>query len=417
MKPSAITPKWLRAFGEHLWRHFLEDQCFEAAGSLSYKTLLALVPLLAVVIGLVSAIGIVDEWVLQAESYIFTHFVPAKGSEIQAYINQFIDRTTGLTASGSLLLIIISVLLMQTIEESFNRIWRVRRQRPLLSRILMYWAVLTLAPLLLGASLILTSYFAVVPDLAPEAFRHALESLLASAAPFFIAWIGFGLMFMVVPNRRVIWQHAFLGALLSAVLFELSKFGFVFYLSHSTTYEHVYGALATVPIFLLWIYVLWVVVLLGASLTAALTTFRLGQGDWRWSRRFEFILLIRLLGHLWHAQARGKSLRPDELSALEPGATTHQVQHLLEQLALNGLVHFDEDNQVILSADLDEWSVLKLYGIDDFVLPIAEIDQLPSDDPLNARIIALMHKYAIQPSWLSASVKSLIVESTNIELT
>lgn len=129
VKPLMFEPHWLKAFGQHFWRHFLEDRCFEAAGSLSCKTLIAIVPLLAVVIGIVSSFGVFADWIGQVESYIFTHFVPAKGDEIQSYINEFIGRAAGLTASGGLFLIVISVLLMGTIERTFNRIWRVRHQR------------------------------------------------------------------------------------------------------------------------------------------------------------------------------------------------------------------------------------------------------------------------------------------------
>jgi len=402
-------PGWPKAFGKHLWAHFLEDRCFEAAGSLSYKTLIALVPLLAVMIGIVSSVGLFDDWIVRVESYVFTHFVPAKGNEIQAYINQFIDRTAGLTASGSALLIVISVLLMGTIERTFNRIWRVRKPRSWINRVVIYWAALTLGPLLLGASLALSSYLALLPSLAPDVLVHAMEKMFVALMPFLIAWVGFGLVFMIVPHRRVYLRHAAIGALVSALLFEAAKAIFVFYLGYSTTYQHLYGALATIPIFLLWIYVLWITVLLGASLSAALTTFHVGQLDWRWSKRNEFVLLLRLLHHLWMAQNEEKSLSINQLRRKEPGATDHQIQSLLEQLNNHHFIEYGEDGMIVLAVDLSERTLADVYQTGDFVLPIEGFDQGSTPDSLNVRIMAALQPLTKDSSPLSWSVKKAVI--------
>ncbi len=399
---------WLKAFGQHLWRHFLEDRCFEAAGSLGYKTLIALVPLLAVMIGLVSSFGVFDDWFGRVESYVFAHFVPAKGEEIQAYVHQFIDRTSGLTASGSVLLIVMAILLMGTIERSFNRIWRVRRPRAVLNRVVMYWAALTLGPVLLGASLALSSYFAFLSAFAPASVQYAIESLLAMLAPFLIAWVAFFLMFLIIPHRRVYVRHAVAGALVSALLFEGAKALFVLYLGSSTTYQHLYGALATIPIFLLWIYVLWVVVLLGASLTAALTTFNIGQLSQSWTKRNEFVLLMRLLGHLWHAQAKGQSMSADALNAKEPAATSQQIQSLLEHLEKNHFVQFGENNQVILATDLAERSVADLYQSGEFVLPMDGFDHGLTQDPMHSSIIDFFQSLAQELGSMSKPIKEVV---------
>lgn len=410
MKPLIFDPHWLKAFGQHFWKHFVEDRCFEAAGSLSYKTLIALVPLLAVVIGIASSFGVFAHWISEVESYIFTHFVPAKGNEIQSYINEFIGRAAGLTASGSVFLVVISVLLMNTIERTLNRIWRVRHARSWVNRLLMYWAVLTLGPLMLGASLVMSSYLAIVSGLAPEALQRVLVAWAVRAAPFLIAWIGFTLVFVLVPHRRVLVRHAAVGALLSAILFELAKNLFVFYLQYSTTYQHLYGALAIMPIFLLWIYVLWIVVLMGATLTASLTTFHVGGLSWSWSKRFEFPLVVRLLHHLWTAQARGDLLTMEMLSSKEPSATHDQVTDLVSILNDKGLVRFDEDNQLILAADLEQWSVSDLYHLGDFVLPLDEIGQLPCADAMDERIIEFFQTLKTDMHTFEQPIKSLVAQ-------
>lgn len=403
-----LRPDWLQAFGRHLWRHFLEDRCFEAAGSLSYKSLIALVPLMAVMIGIVSSFGFFDDWIIVVESYIFTHFVPAKGDEVQAYLNQFIGRTATLTASGSLFLIVISVLLMGTIERSFNRIWRVRRPRSWVNRVMMYWAALTLGPLLLGASLVLSSYFALPSTFPFGIMQSSIARIIEVATPFLIAWIGFGLVFMIVPHRRVYLRHAAIGGLLTAILFELAKAAFMVYVGYSTTYQHLYGALATIPVFLLWIYVLWVVVLLGASLAAALTTFNVSQLDWRWAKRFEFILLLRIIHHLWDAQHLGRTLSAEELNQREPGATDRQIQSILAHLERHHMIFYEETNQIILATDLAECSLQQLYTIGEFVLPLDGLNELPRSDALNERIIEFFSNLRDGLTPMSRSVKSLV---------
>ncbi|MFW5816575.1 MAG: YihY family inner membrane protein, partial [Wenzhouxiangella sp.] len=164
-------PHWLKAFARHLWTHFREDRSFEAAGALSYTSLLALVPLMAVTLGVISAFPVFDRWADEVENYIFANFVPAAGDVIHEYITDFVSRTADLTAAGTAFLIVAAILLMSSIEKSLNRIWRVQTQRRPTNRLVIYWAVLTLGPLLVGASLALTSYLAALPVLAPEIVR------------------------------------------------------------------------------------------------------------------------------------------------------------------------------------------------------------------------------------------------------
>ncbi|NBB93422.1 MAG: virulence factor BrkB family protein [Gammaproteobacteria bacterium] len=374
---ALVDPGWLRAFGAHLWRHFREDRCFEAAAALSYTSLLALVPLMAVMLGVISAFPVFDQWATELESYIFANFVPAAGDAVQEHLNQFVDRTAGLTSAGTVFLIITALLLMSTIERSLNRIWRVAKPRGITGRLLTYWSVLTLGPLLMGASLALTSYLAALPLLAPEAVRGMLQAFFLNLTPFFVALIGFALVFLVVPNRRVRLRHALAGAFLSAVLFELAKRGFVLYVTHFPTYEKLYGALAAVPIFLVWIYVSWVVVLLGASVAAALTTFNYRKSDWRWSSRHELLLALRLLGHFWHAQRQGRALSQQALLSREPAASDAQIGRILEWFHRAGFIHADDRGDWILSTDLEDITLAELYRAGPFILPVGELDRLP----------------------------------------
>lgn len=406
---ALFDPGWLRAFGAHLWRHFREDRSFEAAAALSYTSLLALVPLMAVMLGVISAFPVFDQWAGELESYIFANFVPAAGDAVQTHLNQFVERTAGLTGAGTVFLIITAILLMSTIERSFNRIWRVARPRHIGGRLLTYWSVLTLGPLLMGASLALTSYLAAVPLLAPEAVRGLLQELVLNFTPFFVALVGFALVFLVVPNRRVRLRHALAGALLSAVLFELAKRGFVFYVTHFPTYERLYGALAAVPLFLVWIYLSWVVVLLGASVAAALTTFNYRKSDWHWSHRHEFLLALRLLGHFWHAQRQGRALSQAELLSREPAASDRQIARLLACFHDGGFIHPDEAGEWLLSTDLEDVTLAELYRSGPFILPVGELDDLPVESHWDRAAIECLRPIddAGRPA-MNRSIKALL---------
>jgi membrane protein len=350
-----------------------------------------------------------DRWATDIESYIFENFVPAAGDQIQTYLQEFVSRTAGLTGAGTLFLIVTSILLMATIEKSFNRIWRVSSARRLTSRLVTYWAVLTLGPMLMGASLALTSYLAALPLLAPEAVRGAVQAVVLNATPFFVALIGFALFFLIVPNRRVRIHHALAGALVSAILFEAAKRGFVFYVTQFPTYERLYGALAAIPIFLVWIYVSWVVVLLGASLAAALTTFNYQHLERHLEPRHEFLLLVRLLGHFWLAQRRGQALSALQLSQREPCASKEQIERLLALLHRSSIIHPDDDGDWLLSADLDELSLDELYRSGPFILPLGELDDLPVESHWDRALIERLRPIDHQAhGMMQRSVKSVL---------
>ncbi len=407
---AALTDlPWLRAFSRHLWQQFKDDRSLESAGALSFTSLLALVPLMAVMLGVVSAFPVFDEWASDIETYIFDNFVPAAGDQIQTYLQSFVERTAGLTGAGTLFLIVTAILLMASIEKSFNRIWRVSSPRRMTSRLVTYWAVLTLGPMLMGGSLALTSYLAALPLLAPEAVRGAVQAVVLNTTPFFVALIGFALFFLVVPNRRVRIRHALAGALISAILFEAAKRGFVLYVTQFPTYERLYGALAAIPIFLVWIYVSWVVILLGASLAAALTTFNYQHRERQFEARHEFVLVLRLLGHFWQAQRRGQALSVQQLGVREPAASEEQITRLLDVLHRSRIIHPDDDGDWLLSADLGELDLAEVYRAGPFVLPLGELDALPIDSHWDRALVEGLRPIDHQAhGMMSKSVKSLL---------
>lgn len=368
---------------------------------------------MTVMLGVISGFPVFDHVAVEIETYIFTNFVPAAGDVIREHLNEFVDRSAGLTGAGTLFLIATAILLMSTIERSLNRIWRVKAQRRPTSRLVIYWAVLTLGPLLMGASLALTSYLAARSALAPEIVRGAVQEFLFYLMPFVVALVAFTLIFVLVPNRRVLWRHALAGALLSAILFEFAKGGFVWYVANFPTYERLYGALATIPLFLVWIYLSWVVVLLGASVAAALTTFSYRKTEWRWNPRHEFVLAVRLLGHLWLAQRRGHSLSIGDLLSREPAASDLQLNRILGYFVNAGFIHRDDYGDWLLSADLDEVTLKELYRSGSFIIPVGELSELPVESHWDRALIEVLRPVdtASRPM-LDCSVKAILKFNT-----
>ncbi|MHB1951000.1 MAG: YihY family inner membrane protein [Acidiferrobacteraceae bacterium] len=247
-------------------RRFHEDRCSTVAQSLSYTTLLAVVPLTTVAF---SAFPAFRHWTGAVQDFVYHHFLPATGAEVQKYIQQFSSKSVQLTAVGIVFLMITALMLMAMIEDSFNAIWRSPRRRDPVYRFLVYWAILTLGPLLLGVSLSLTYYVMALPlfALAPLAW---LRITLVDVLPFLLATLAFLLLYLVVPNARVGKSHAVIGATFASALFQVAKHAFALFVLRFSSYRIVYGAVAVLPVFLIWVYLSWVIILVGALVTALL---------------------------------------------------------------------------------------------------------------------------------------------------
>ncbi len=353
MQAPTLPPR-LADFGRvmlYSGRRFLADGGPRTAAALSYTSLLALVPLLTVGFALLSAFDSFDQERQQLQSLVF-EILPADLSEaVSAQITTFMENANRMTGVGIVGLGLVAVLLLNTITGGLNAIWRVTEPRPLVLRFLVYWALLTLGPLLLGASLSLSSYaFAAVqlPSLEDETPSLVVARLL----PALLAVLGFTLLFLVVPNRAVTLKHALLGALVSTLLLEALKVGFGLYLRNFPTYQMIYGALAAIPIFLLWMYLSWAVVIYGAEVAAALPEWRAvedrrrrgsGPGD-------QIALALTLLLRLRRANREGRTLRERALARGLP-ATLADLDLVLRALR-RGRIVARSGGRWLLSRDL-----------------------------------------------------------------
>lgn len=359
----------------HVWKHFKEDRLFEESASLSYTSLLALVPLLAVIFAIISVFPVFSEWSAKFQNFVFSNFVPAAGEVVQSYLETFLQSVSGLTLPGTVLLFVTALLLMFRIEVAFNKIWRVTEARTLTNRVVMYWAVLTLCPIMIGAAAVLgaQNLFAAFN------LDDGLPPWLHGFGIFLLMWTAFTLIFVLVPNRKVRFRDAIAGAFLTAVLFEIAKSAFVGYVTNAN-YTVIYGALATIPIFLFWLYIVWTVVLFGASLAASLTTFKdQPRADVEWPAGLELQLAYRLLGHLWEAQRHGKVLLVGEILNMEEAASERQIRDLLMRLRTADIVSHSPDEGWWLIRDLEELTLDDLQRACHFYLPLAEIEDCPRD--------------------------------------
>ena len=368
----------LRAFLHFLWQRFLEDRCLQSAGALAYTSLFALVPLFATLLAILTAFPVYSEWSQSVTEFVFRNFVPAAGDVVQKYFTGFAENASKATAIGVLVLLFSSVSLLLSIEDTFNRIWRVTTTRPTLQRFILYWTVLTVGPLLVVALLAVSSYVLALPAIGASA-AESLKAYLLGAAPFLIQLTLLVVGYVLIPHRRVYVRHALAGALLATILLEFAKRGFGTYIAHSS-YEQVYGAIAIVPIFIFWIYLSWMLVLLGASITSSLAAFdyrppdapRLGEGE-------EFRGLLCVLARFVQAQRGGYALHVAQLRAVEPFLTDDLAQRYIGDLERIGLIQRSESGAWLLSRDLQTYTLYDLYAASGYRFPLADAATVGSE--------------------------------------
>ena len=313
------------------WRRFDEQRCLQIASSLTFTALLAIVPIITVGLTLISAFPVFREFMLHIQQFLVSNMLPESAESIAAYAEQFADNAAKLTAVGIVFLFVTAMIVLQTIDRSFNQIWRVPRRRTTVQRIFIYWALLTVGPLLIGASLSLTSWLVSLSLGLVKDIPYAAVAVIKTA-PVLLTGCAFALLYATLPNRRVLVRDALTGGFLAAFAFEGMKQGFAIYVTHFPTYKLVYGAFASVPVFLLWIYLSWLVVLLGAVMAAVLP-------EWR-ERAFQsdrvpgaqFLDALRILRALWEAHRAGDIVTVSRLHAAVR-LTMDRIEAILDEMS------------------------------------------------------------------------------------
>lgn len=379
------------SFLRFVLRRFLDDRLFEAAGALSYTTAFALVPLTMVAFGVLSAFPVFDAWSDRLSGYIFANFVPRAARAVSGYLTDFSSNTGSLTTAGALALIISLLVTLGGVESIFNRIWRVPTARPKIGRFLVYWTVLTLGTLVAAASLALSTRFFALSIFETLPGRW-LEALMLRLAPMGIELLAFAAVFKLVPHRTVAWRHALAGALLSMLLFEGVKSGLGLYLGSFDSYQKIYGAVALVPIVMLWIYLSWVSILFGASFASSMSAFRYQPKALRLPHGHELYGLLRMLGRFQQARVHGNGLSSEQILQLEPSLTDSMVQHLLGRMAQINLLQPAEGGAWLLARDLDDVRLIELYEAGQLRIPMAGMRVAQPDDALGAAVVSSVEK-------------------------
>ncbi|GAB7228340.1 virulence factor BrkB family protein [Vibrio rotiferianus] len=270
------------AFFKYLLKRMTHDRVNVNAGYLAYITLLSIVPMLTVLLSILSKFPVFENVGEVLQGYIIDNFVPASGDAVRTALQEFVSNTGKMTAVGGAFLFVAALMLISNIDKNLNYIWRVKDKRRPVFSFSMYWMVLTLGPILVGASIAATSYVTSLKLIENETLSGAYN-LFLRWLPLLLSFFAFMGLYFLVPNKKVYLSHGAIGAAIAAVLFELSKKGFAFYITQFPSYQLIYGALAAIPILFVWVYLCWLIVLIGAEVTAAL-----GERE-HWSDDLEMI--------------------------------------------------------------------------------------------------------------------------------
>jgi membrane protein len=342
--------KLLANFVVLVYRRFKEERCFQLCGSLTFTTLLALVPLITIMLTVVTAFPVFNDIVATLRSFATSNLVPEASSNlISIYMQQFSDNAARLTALGIVLLAVTSIMLMLTIDRAFNTIWRVKRPRPLIQRVLIYWSVLTIGPLLVGGSLSLTSWL-VTQSMGLGKQAPELTIAVLKLVPLMLTSVAFGFLYRTVPNRQVTVLDAAVGGIIAAFAFEAMKIGFGHFVARIATYKLVYGTFASLPIFLMWIYLSWVVVVFASVITAVLPYWRTGGVLLKQPPGAQFVEAVEILKMLCRAYVDGRVLNLQQLR-MAVKLSWEDAETILDKLVAAGWVAKLQGNGWVLARD------------------------------------------------------------------
>lgn len=343
-----------------IMKRFILERFTITAAALTMTSFLSLVPLMTVLLNIFSGFQFFHEMINKFQDFIFSNFVPATGQAIQNYIHNFVQKTQSLSLTSTVFLFVTLVLMMLTIERAINDVWHIRRSHSGISAWLRYWAMLTLIPMLIAISLALTSYIISMPIIKHTADTMGLNQIFLRTLPFLSSLLALTSLYIIVPNCRVPWHAGFAGGLFASILFELAKRSFVLYITHMSAYHLVYGTLATIPIFIIWVYLSWVIVLLGALVSNIVGLRFSGHID-HYISPFSQALLC--LYYLWQAQIEGQTLSLIDLSRRIPPTPYHSIMIPIRWLMHLDLVSTSEKGDFILKYDIHNMTIQDLHQL------------------------------------------------------
>lgn len=338
---------------------YIEDGCRSSAAALTYMTLFAVVPVLTLMYSLLSIIPAFQGLGVQVEALLFDNFIPESGAEVRRYLTEFSTQARKLSMVGGIILVVTSYLMLRNIESTFNHIWGTAGSRKGLLGFMQYWAVLTLGPFLVGVGIVMHTYLLSFQLMVDEVDTLGIAGATLEYLPWLMSWLAFTLLFIAMPNCRVIIRYAMVGGLVTTVLFQLAKMLFGFFITNSSYYT-VYGAFAAVPVFLLWIHLSWMIVLGGAEFVRALETFKSARRGHNYP---DFIAVLLVCWECLWRQEQGQTITDRSMVA---AGVDEQHWRQLRTLLLNKHVLITTENDgYVLTRDISEmqlWDVVNLLG-------------------------------------------------------
>lgn len=371
--PQSIL-KTIWVFSSNLFKEFMDKKCQRSAAALTYMTLFALVPMMTVTYSMFSVIPAFEGVGDQLQSLIFQNFVPEAGTEVKKYLTDFSSQARSLTLPGVAMLVVTAYLMLTNIEKTFNAIWGVDQARRGLSSFLLYWAVLSIGPILLGAGLIMSTYVLSLKFVVGDFDLFSAVAPIFRIVPVFMASIAFTLLFAAVPNCHVPIKDAMIGGIVTAIFFELAKAAFGNFVGNSS-FQLIYGAFAVVPIFLIWMNFLWMIILAGAVFVRTLAEKEYAGGAYK----HHDVMAVLLCLDIFREKSKiGETVSDRE--CVKAGVGLVHWQRLRSLLVRNKWIAVTESGNYVLSRDLKQatlWDIAQLTA-----LPMTlDLSSLESDVP------------------------------------
>ena len=359
-------------------RRFEADRCREQAGSLTYTTLFAVVPMLTVFLVIISSIKALEPARQQLQQMIYSNFLPKTSIAFDKAFNVFTDNSSNLTIIGVLFLFVTTVMMLTSIETVFNRIWRVQETRNGIIGFMRYWTIISLGPILLGSAFVISSTLASMNVLSNNFAGYEVDgTAVFGLISFALTVLGFFILYWTIPNRSVPVRAAVIAALFGAITFELLKNLFGFVMANFTSYTIVYGAFAAIPIFLLRIFLSWNVVLLGVEISYALTAFHSGKVH----TRHPILMILDILELFYKKQKTGQAVTDEEVLDILGRGEIERWPVYVQQLEKQNLIKCTDNNEYVLVRNLDHVDFWSFYTSLPYPLPRRlDVEHVHEDD-------------------------------------
>lgn len=367
-KHPFFQKKWVQ-FLMYLIKNFLDDNCTQKAASLTYTTLLSIVPILTLLLVVLSSIPELATAKKQIQQLIFSNLLPSTGFQVSQYIDQFAANSSNLTVIGIGVLLFTTISTLFTIETAFNQIWRVEKKETTLFNLLRYWAIITLAPLILGTAFIVSSTVQSLSFLNQKIGGYGIDWAIwvqiGSAAVMMLGLVG---MYWFIPRCQVRFKHALVAGIVVGIIFELLKLTFGVIVDNFTSYKAVYGAFAALPLFLLWVYLSWNIILLGVQISYCLTIFETEEVH----PRHALFSLMDMLNVMYREHKKGNAVSEAGLRDVLGRQEMPNWYTYVSFLQDNNLIATSERDEYVLKRSLNDYTFWDFYINLPYPLPHAK---------------------------------------------